>query len=260
MTSIVRRAITVGAVAAVAAFGTAGAALAATPAPSKPAPTGSAVPGETWQQVHDKVAKALSDRQATLAALTASVASNKNLTATDRQALQNLLGPETQGINQLAATVAAATPQNTTIAQLRQYAKTMVDQYRVYLVMAPQVHLTEAADTQTDVEVKLAGLEPKIQAAIAKAGNPGDAVQAYNDLLTEVARAASATGQANVQAVLKVTPPGYPADGGPLVTTRTSLHSAQDDLKAARSDIQIIRNALQQGKAKTAPAITAPPA
>ncbi len=250
MTSIVRRAIAVGGIIAIAAFGSAGVALAATRNPAA-TPTAPAPAAATWQQVHDKVAKALADRQAPLATLTASAASNKYLTATDRTALQNLLGPETQGINQLAATVAAATPQNTTIAQLRQYAKTMVDQYRVYLVMAPQVHLVTAADTQTDLEVKLARLEPKLQAAIAKAGNPSDAVQAYNDLLTEVSKAASATGQANVPAVLKVTPPGYPADGGPLATARTNLHAAQEDLKAARSDIKIIRNALQQGKAKT---------
>jgi len=258
-TSILRRATAIGAIVTVASLGSAGVALAATAGPTPaasptPAATPTPVSAETWQQVHDKVAKELSDRQATLAALTSSVASNKELTATDRTALQNLLGPETTGINALAAIVAAATPENTTIAQLRQDAKTMVDQYRVYLVMSRQVHLTEAADAQTDVEVKLAGDEAKIQAAIAKAGNPPDAVKAYNDLLTQVGNAASATGKADIPAVLAVTPPGYPADGAPLATARTSLQSAQQDLKAARADIQIIRNALQQGKASTTPA------
>jgi hypothetical protein len=247
MTSIFRRCVAAGAVAAVAAFASAGVALAATTS----GPAGRTTPSETWQHVHDRVAKALSDRQTTLAQLTASTGSNQDLTATDRQVLQSLLGPETQGINQLAATVAAATPQNTTIAQLRQDAVTMVDQYRVYLVMAPKVHLSEAADTQTDVEVRLSGLEPRLQDAIARAGHPSDAVQAYGDLLTQVSNATSTTGKADVPAVLQVSPPGYPADGAPLASARTSLQAAQNDLKSARSDIRIIRNAIQQGKASS---------
>jgi hypothetical protein len=254
MTRILRRSVAAGAVAAIAAFGSAGVALAATGSGSGSAsPTAS---GETWQQVHDKVAGALSDRQATLAKLTASVASNKYLTSTDRQALQALLGPETQGINQLAGEVAAATPQNTTIAQLRQDAFTMVHQYRVYLVMAPEVHLSEGADTQTDVELRLSGLEPKLQAAITGAGSPSDAVQAYKDLLTQVGNATGATGKADIPAVLQVTPAGFPADGAPLTTARTSLQTAQNDLRSARSDLQIIRNAIQQGKASNHPGTT----
>jgi hypothetical protein len=245
MTSIFRRSVAAGAVAAVAAFGSAGVAFAATTS----GPASTTASSETWQQVHDKVAKALSDRQTTLTQLTASAGSNGYLTATDRQALQSLLAAETQGINQLAATVAAATPQNTTVAQLRQDAVTMVHQYRVYLVMAPKVHLSEAADNQTDVELRLSLLEPRFQAAMTRAGNPSDAVQAYRDLLTQLGNATSATGKADIPAVLQVSPPGYPSDGGPLATARASLQAAGNDLKSARSDIQIIRNAIQQGKA-----------
>ena len=227
------------ALAAVAAFGPTTAAFAATTTTTSPS-------GQTlWQEVQHKVAEALSDRQATLAKLTASVQSNRSLTADHRQTLEGLLAAETQGINQLAQQVDSATPDTTTLAQLRQDAYTMVHQYRVYLVMAPQVHLTEAADAQTAVEAKLAAAEPKIQAAIAKAGNPPQAVEAYNDLVTQVANASAATGKANIAAVLAVTPPGFPGDGGPLVSASTTLHSAQSDLRSARHDIDTIRDAIK---------------
>jgi hypothetical protein len=249
MKSIHRR-IAAGVAVAAAVLGTAGTALAATQ-PTNPG-------ADKWHQVQQKVSEALHARQKTLAELTSSVQNNKYLTSDHRQALQALLGPETDGINSLTTTVDNATPDNTTIAQLRQDAQTMVHQYRVYLVMAPQVHLTETADAQTDAELRISGLEPKIQARIAKAGNPPDAVQAYNDLLTQVANASKATGQADIPDVLKVTPPGFPGDGAPLTNARTDLRSAQQDLKAARTDLQIIRNAIQQGDAKTAPSTTTP--
>jgi hypothetical protein len=226
------------AMAAVATLGPATAALAATTTTS---PSGQTL----WQEVQHKVAEALSDRQATLARLTSSVESNKYLGSGDRQTLQTLLAAETQGINQLAQEVNSATPQTTTIAELRQDAYTMVHQYRVYLVMAPQVHLTEAAETQTAVEAKLTTLEPKLQDAIAKAGNPPSAVEAYHDLVTQVNDASQATGKADVAAVLAVTPPGFPDDGGPLASARSTLHNAQADLQSARKDIDAIRDALK---------------
>ena len=214
-------------------------------------PPPSTTSDQKWQEVHTKVLAALNDRVKALADLTSSTQSNKYLTSDHRQALLGLLGQESQGIGALDTEVQNATPQNTTIQQLRQDAQTMVHQYRVYLVMAPQVHLTEAADAQTDAELKISGLEPKLQAAIQKAGNPPDAVQAYNDLLTQVQNATGSTGAANISAVLQVTPSGYPGDGAPISNANTVLKQADQDLKSARTDIEIIRNAIKQGDSST---------
>ncbi len=245
------------AVAAVAAAASAGAAFAAgsggNPAPSgssgstgSTGSTGSAPAAQTWQQVHDKLAGALTDRQHKLATLTASVGSDAALSTATRQALQGLLAAETQGINQLATQVAATTPQNTTIAQLRQDDDAMVHQYRVYLVMAPKVHLSESAAAQSAAESRLSATEARLQAAIAKAGNPAAAVQAYQDLQGRLGSATAATGKADISAVLQVTPSGYPADGAPLQAAKDDLRSAQGDLKAARGDVQAIRSAVRQ--------------
>ncbi|MDE3206473.1 MAG: hypothetical protein KGQ66_19880 [Acidobacteriota bacterium] len=235
-----------------------------TPAPSGQtavSPSGST----TWQQVQAKLESELQARVQVLGQLTSSVGSDQTLSPQDKTALSGLLSNETSGINQLLATVEAATPQNTTVAQLRADAKTMVDQYRVYLVMARQVHLTEAADAQTTVETKLENNESRIQGAITKAGNPPDAVAAYNDLVTQVTHATQATGAANIPAVLAVTPQGYPGDEGPLTAARSSLGQAGTDLTAARGDLVTIRNVLTQhdsqinpsaGSTTTTPAAT----
>lgn len=221
-------------------------------------PPGAAKGQHTWSVVHSRLEAALEARTKTLSRLSASVANNKHLTASDRTALQNRLSPEISGIGQLLQTVESATPHNTTIAQLRADARTMIDQYRVYAVMAPQVRLTEGADTETFAELRLSNAEARIDAAIQKHKNPPTAVGAYNDLVTQVSRATSATGEADIPAVLEVTPSGYPGDAGALKAARNDLAQARTDLKAARGDLRIIRNALTQGDSPNRPAAGSP--
>jgi hypothetical protein len=208
---------------------------------------------DNWQKVHDKLLSELQARVKTLAKLTTSVSNDKALSPQDKMTLSGLLSNETSGIDQLLATVQAATPQSTTVAQLRDDAKEMVDNYRVYLVMSRQVRLTEAADTQTTTETKIERKESKIQAAIIKAGNPPDAVRAYGDLVHQVANATQATGQAHIPAVLAVTPQGYPGDEPTLTSARTALAQAHTDLKAAHGDLVTIKNVLKQHDSPNSP-------
>ncbi len=213
-----------------------------------------AVPsGTRWQQEQAKLISDLQARVQTLGQLTTSVTSSKTLSPQDRSTLGGLLSNETSGITQLLAQVQAATPQTTTLAQLNADGKSMYDNYRVYVVMARQVHLTEAADSQTVAETKIENNEPKIQAAISKGGNPPDAVQAYNDLVAQTTAATKATGQANIPAVLAATPQGWPGDQPLLDSARSALGQAGTDLKAARGDLDTIRNVLTQHDSSVSP-------
>ena len=241
----------VGATAALTVLVPAGAAVAATSSSSSGnQPTAgkspSAANDSRWQKVHEALVAALQARVRTLARLTTSVNTDRTLSPQDKNALNSRLSSETSGIGRLLTTVEAATPQNTTIAQLRADAKEMVDNYRVYLVMSRQVHLTEAADAQTSAEIKIEGNESRIDAAIGRAGNPPAAVAAYNDLVRQVANATTATGDAHIPEVLAVTPKGYPGDAGPLRSARSALGQAHTDLTAARGELQSIRNVLKQ--------------
>jgi hypothetical protein len=244
------RRVAVSATAALTVLVPAGASYAATNSSSGTPPTsGQNPPAQNdarWQEDHQKLLSDLQARVQTLAKLTTSVNNDETLSPQDKSALSGLVANETNGINQLLATVQAATPQNTTIAQLGADAKEMVDNYRVYLVMSRQVHLTEAADAQTTAETKIESNESKIQAAINRAGNPPDAVSAYNDLVHQVANATQGTGNAHIPAVLAVTPKGYPGDEGPLTSARSALGQARTDLTAARGDLVTIRNVVAQ--------------
>lgn len=256
----IRRAA-IGATVALTVLVPAGVTYAATSGGSDQPATGSnTTPASTtdhWQKAHDRLVAALEKRVQTLAKLRSSLSSDKTLSSKDRNALGILLGNETTGINQLLVQVQAANPQNTTIAQLRADATEMVDQYRVYLVMARQVHLTEAADAETAAETRIENREAKIQAAIARHGNPADAAQAYTDLVAQVSHATQATGSANIPDVLAVTPQSYPGDEGPLTSARTALGQARTDLQAARGDLVTIRNVLTQHDSTVKPPTSA---
>lgn len=208
--------------------------------------------GDTWQSVHAKVTTALEQRVKTLALLTASVQTSQYLTSSDQTALESLLSGETQGIDGLLSTVQQATSSSTTVDQLRQDATTMVGQYRVYLVMAPQVESTETGDTESAYEAALTGDEPQIESAIQAAGSPAAAVAAYNDLLSQVTAAGTATAAADLPAVLAVTPSAYPSDEGPLATAEGSLETALGYLKAAVTDVRTIKQALAQPASSSA--------
>src|SRR5579875_3605367 len=108
---------------------------------------------------------ALSRRLVTLHSLTRSVDSSRVLSASARSTLGSELQTETSGIQSLAASV---TEEPAT--QLRATAVTMVDTYRVYLVMAPKVLIAERASKQAALESRVRSAEPVISARISAAG------------------------------------------------------------------------------------------
>jgi hypothetical protein len=189
------------------------------------------------------VEKQLADRQQRLSDLTSEVSKASHLTSSDRATLSSDLSSETAGINALAAKV----PNDTTWAELRADAKSMLDGYRVFVVMSPQVHETIAADTAAAIEQKLQAAEPQIEALIkyeqSQGKNVGAAQTAYDALVAEVDQAASDTnGVAAV--VLAQTPAGYPGNKTVFTNARSNLEQARSALHTARGDLQTIVHVL----------------
>jgi hypothetical protein len=186
---------------------------------------------------------ALSRRVTTLDGLTRSVESSGALTSSVRATLESQLETETSGIQALAASVTteAAT-------QLRATAVTMVDEYRVYLVMVPKVRIAERAARQGALETRAESAEPTIAQRIATARTEGRTVSAAltadQDLVSTATAAAAATGSINVTALVGLTPSGYPGNAEVIAGDRAGLVSARTDLVALRSDVRTIRTTL----------------
>jgi hypothetical protein len=199
-----------------------------------------------FAQAQQRVEGDLAGRVTQLNALLSAVNNTAtHLTAGDRQTLQNSINNvELPGIQTLQTQV----PQDTTCQELRTAAHSMVFDYRVYVVMTPQTHLTIVLDDETYVEGVFTTLEPKIATAIQNAQAAGKNVAAaqaaFNDLKSQVSTAQGATnGQATL--VLAQTPKGYPGNWPVFTTARTDATTAHSDLHTAYTDAEQIRTDLQ---------------
>jgi hypothetical protein len=145
-------------------------------------------------------------------------------------------------------TLQSQVQQVTTCVGLRAVARSMVFDYRVYLVMTPQTHLTIVMDDETSIEGVLAGLEPKIATAIQNAQASGKDVSAAQaalaDLESQVSTAQGETGGQAAQ-LLAQTPAGFPGNWQVFLVARTNATNARTDLRAAYTDLEHIRTDLQ---------------
>jgi len=185
-------------------------------------------------------------RFATLTDLSNRVSASKVLTSGDASALKTIIDNTTAGLTSLKTQLDG----ETTIAAARQDVVNIAVQYRVYLLVVPQVHLTNASDGVLAAQTKFADINTALSNAIAAAKAAGkDTTTAQQDL---DAMNASVTAAVNLAqplpaALLALTPAQYNA--GPGATTvknaRAALLQARDDLMAAVNSAEACRNALK---------------
>jgi len=221
------------------------AAFADTPSTAAPTPGTPSHPTcsqSTFSVAQQFVEQQLSNRVAVLDELASRIGAAPYLTASDRTTLQGIVSGTQSGIGALVQKV----PSDTTCAQLWSDARSMVVDYRVYAVVAPQSDLTIVADTESSIAARLAGLEPQIQQAITAAQQAGKntsgAQAAFDDFTTQVSDASTAVGGVAADALSK-----KPADYQPgmWIGDRTDVTSARADLHHAVTDARTILKDLQ---------------
>jgi hypothetical protein len=222
-------------------IGTPAAAMAATGSPATRSTT--AAPRPVFVAARKAVEHALVLRQDRLAVLTGELASARTLAPSDRSTLAARVAAETAGINALAVKV----PTDETWPELGTDAKKMVLDYRVFVVMSPQVHLTISADTEAAVESGMQKLVPALEAAIKHAQAEGENVSpakiAYAGLVDRVDNADSDSAGVAVT-VLATSAAGYPGNATVFINARSSLLQGRTALVTARSDIETIVTSL----------------
>ena len=163
---------------------------------------------------------------------------------TGRRSSNDITNVELPGIQALQTQVQSAT----TCAGLRAVARSMVFNYRVYVVMTPQTHLTIVFDDETYIEGVFVNLEPQIATAIQNAQAAGKDVTAaqaaFTDLKSQVSTAQGETSGQSAQ-ILAQTPTGYPGNWQVFLTAAPTPANAHTDLHAAYADAQHIRTDLQ---------------
>jgi hypothetical protein len=225
-----KAALRIGAVAtgAALAIGSAGSAYAATPGATSTA---------------QKLATSrLEGRLNTLHGLSLAVEDSKYLTSTERATLGKQISTDISGLTTLKSNVADAT----TAPAVRTDEVSMVDNYRVYLLMAPQARLTEALAAESDAAATLQKAYAALSDLLTKQSGGGTANQKSElaGLQSQITAAQAAIGN-EVAAVLAIQPgPNATAIDSALAPAKSAVKTARADLLTARSDAKTLRASL----------------
>jgi len=185
-------------------------------------------------------------RFTTLSDLSSRITASKAMTPSDASALQSEISSTRSGLSGLKATVDA----ETSMPVLKLDIVRIATDYRVYLLLLPQVNLVNAADAVTFAQAKFATINTNLTARIAAAAAAGkDTTAAQADLGAMNASVAAAVGLASPlpAQLLPLTPAQYNGGtAGPILSTaRAALGRARDDLKSAIADAKACRDALK---------------
>jgi hypothetical protein len=185
-------------------------------------------------------------RFATLNQLAAKITASKVLTSSDAAALTTIVTNTRSGLTTLKATIDSETD---TTALKADVAKIATD-YRVYLLVVPQVHLVIGADGVVAAQAKFATINTNLAARIATAkaaGKDTTAAQAALDAMNSSVAAAVALATPVPGKLLPLTPAQYNGGtAGPVITAaRADLVKARNDIKAAIASAKACRDALK---------------
>lgn len=213
-----------------------------------PAQAGTTTSSSTASGAGLKAAQALTTaridgRLETLHALTQAVSDAKDLTSADRSTLSSLINGDVSGLTSLRGKVAG----ETTVTAVHADAQAMVDDYRVYLLVAPKVHLTRVFDIETTVAPTLQKVHDSLAARVA--GSPGGGTAAEKSELADMQAQLQAAQQADsdrVATLLGIQPgPNADAIRNALKPLVTDAKSARKALAQARTDAKKVAAALK---------------
>lgn len=182
-------------------------------------------------------------RLETLHALQLAVNNASHLTSSDRSALSTLISGDISGLTSLRGKVGG----EATVSAVRADETTMVDQYRVYLLVVPKVHLTNAFDIESAAESTLQKVHDELAARLAKESGGGTAAEKSQlaDLQTQLQNAQQAES-GKVSTLLGIQPgPDANAIHSALSPLTTAAKTARTDLRKARDDAKALRGELK---------------
>ena len=144
-------------------------------------------------------------------------------------------------------TLRAKIDADTNIDTLRVDVKAIIEQYRIFAILEPQIRLLKSSDIIDASIVKMNSIASKINIKILQLQSKGKNVTSlemtYSDLLVKLADAKVQSDGVN-NSVISLTPSSYPATNQ-FKQARSDLKQANLDLKGAREDIKSIMNAFK---------------
>jgi hypothetical protein len=184
-------------------------------------------------------------RLKTLAGLKIAIAGATDLSSAHKTTLQNLVSSDTSGLNGLRTKIAG----ETTIAAVKADGRSMVVDYRIYMLVVPQVRFTIGSDIQTASVARLKSIHDKLAGIASQLQAQGKDVSKIDDQLTDMASKISAdtsTISGKADGLLDVKPSSDAnAMHAAVSPVRAAMRSGRDDLKGAIADAKSVRAELK---------------
>jgi hypothetical protein len=176
-----------------------------------------------------KGAKEIARRLVSLNELITKINTDTRLSALNKVSLIAEVNAEIDGLNNLSITI----KNETVLANVRTELKNLINDYRVYALILPKVHLVITADSQLITAAKLSDLTIKLQVAItagAAAGKDVNALQVQlSGMITKIITA-QAVANTLEPVILDLKPVDYNGD-------HTIVKSYLDQLKASHAKL-----------------------
>jgi hypothetical protein len=186
--------------------------------------------------------EAIERRLNTLRRLADRVRDNRRLTHDHRATLTDLINDQIEGLTALDGKIQADTDRETLLADV----KSIVTDYRVYLLTVPKVHLVVGADTEVAVADRLDQVAARLQTKIDEAEAAGkDVTVAQGHLDDMKAKAGDARSAASgvPESVLPLLPQDYPDNKPTLDRARDRLREGRTALReAAKLARQVVQD------------------
>lgn len=168
----------------------------------------------------------------------------KRLTTDQKASLTSQVQDQINALNTLKTKIDA----DTDIAILRTDVSAIVKSYRIFALFIPKTYIIVHADRLLDIVDNLTAIQAKLQ---ARGGSPS----LLADMTTKLTDAKTQATNA-INAVLPLTPDGYPGNKTTLQSARSMLVTARQDIQAAHKDEQQIRQELVKSGVKVNAKIT----
>jgi hypothetical protein len=205
----------------------------------------SRTPGAGFDAAKQACETAIDNRVSRITALQNFVTSSQHVTSDHRSTLTSQLSAASSGLSALKTKIDGDTDPST----LRTDCRSIVEDYRIYVLVSPKVREVLVADAETDIASRLSSIATRIQTAIDNAKAKGkDETAAQSDLdqmKTAITNGQSAIGGV-ASSVIDLQPSDWPGAHTTLVNGRQSLRTGRDDLRSARDDGRNAVSALRQ--------------
>jgi len=203
------------------------------------------VPDDRLDAARLRVLEAIDRRLATVEHLGGAVDRAASLTDAHRSTIDATLASTSSGLTDLRATVEAEDDG----CELADEARSVVEDFRVYVVVLPQARVTIGGDRVAGVEPKLDQLAERLAQRIDEAAADGEDVtdaQAAHDAFVAAYEEAVATAAPIGDRVLALVAADWPEPAQPtLEQAREDLRAAVEDLRAARGFARDVVDALE---------------